>query len=260
MTRRTPDRLRAAARVRARQRRDRPRAGGRGLRGRRAERRRAAAARSRFTPAASRDARDFARRAIEAFETAGVERIVVNAAGCGSSMKEYERLFADDPRVGGARARVHRPGARRQRAAGGARAAARAAAPAASARRLSRRLSPGARAGRPAAAARSAAADSRASSWSAFAEPELCCGSAGIYNLVQPEPARQLGERKVAHIAAVRPDVVATANPGLHAADASVAAEQGAPLKVMHPIELIDASIRGSAIRSLRAQRTPRAR
>ena len=79
----------------------------------------------------------------------------------------------------------------------------------------------------------------------AFAEPELCCGSAGIYNLVQPEPARQLGERKVAHIAAVHPDVVATANPGCTLQIQSVAAEQGRPLKVMHPIELIDASISG---------------
>ena len=43
------------------------------------------------------EARAFARRTIEAFETSGVERVVVNAAGCGSSMKEYDRLLADDP-------------------------------------------------------------------------------------------------------------------------------------------------------------------
>ena len=80
-----------------------------------------------------------------------------------------------------------------------------------------------------------------------IAEEELCCGSAGIYNLVQPEPARELGERKVRHITAVRPDIVATANPGCTLQIASIAAESGQPLKVVHPIELIDASIRGTA-------------
>src|ERR1700681_1903069 len=43
------------------------------------------------------DARAFARRTIDAFDKAGVDRIVVNAAGCGSSMKEYGELVADDP-------------------------------------------------------------------------------------------------------------------------------------------------------------------
>jgi glycolate oxidase iron-sulfur subunit len=81
------------------------------------------------------------------------------------------------------------------------------------------------------------------------AEPEMCCGSAGIYNLVQPEPARQLGERKVRNIAATSPDVVATANPGCTLQIASIAAETDQPLRVMHPIELIDASIQGLAVR-----------
>ena len=51
-----------------------------------------------------------------------------------------------------------------------------------------------------------------------FAEQELCCGSAGIYNLVQPAPARQLGERKVRNIAEVRPDR-RDGQPWMHAAD-----------------------------------------
>jgi len=82
-----------------------------------------------------------------------------------------------------------------------------------------------------------------------IAEPELCCGSAGIYNLVQPTPARQLGERKVKNIAAVSPDIVATANPGCTLQIASIAADTGQPLRVMHPIELIDASILGIQVR-----------
>ena len=80
------------------------------------------------------------------------------------------------------------------------------------------------------------------------AESDICCGSAGIYNLVQPEPARELGERKVRHIAAVRPDIVATANPGCTLQIGSIAGEIGQPLRVVHPIELIDASLRGMKI------------
>ena len=51
------------------------------------------------------------------------------------------------------------------------------------------------------------------------AESEICCGSAGIYNLVQPEPAAQLGARKARHIAALSPDMIATGKSRLHAAD-----------------------------------------
>ena len=46
------------------------------------------------------------------------------------------------------------------------------------------------------------------------AEQELCCGSAGIYNLVQPEAARTLGDRKAANVLAVDPDLYVSANPG----------------------------------------------
>ena len=43
------------------------------------------------------EAQGFARRLVDTFEAAGVERVVVNAAGCGSTMKEYAELLADDP-------------------------------------------------------------------------------------------------------------------------------------------------------------------
>jgi glycolate oxidase iron-sulfur subunit len=190
------------------------------------------------------EARAFARQTIATFEAAGVERVVVNAAGCGSSMKEYDRLLADDPQwadrarqftakvrditellfeLGPPRAprhpmdlRVayhdachlaHAQGVRMQP------------------RELLRQI-PGVE-------------------LLPFAEPELCCGSAGIYNLVEPEPARQLGKRKLENITAVRPDVIATANPGCTLQLMSVAAEEGKPVRVLHPIELIDQSIRG---------------
>ena len=60
-------------------------------------RRRAAAARCRCTTAASPRAQEFARALVDAFEDTGVEYVVVNSAGCGSTMKEYAELLADDP-------------------------------------------------------------------------------------------------------------------------------------------------------------------
>ena len=47
-----------------------------------------------------------------------------------------------------------------------------------------------------------------------ISEPELCCGSAGIYNILNPEPARELGDRKAANIVATGAQVLVTANPG----------------------------------------------
>ena len=77
------------------------------------------------------------------------------------------------------------------------------------------------------------------------AEAEICCGSAGIYNLVQPEPAAQLGERKARNIAAVSPDLIATGNPGSTLQIAAAARELGHEWPIYHPIQLVDASIRG---------------
>ena len=82
------------------------------------------------------------------------------------------------------------------------------------------------------------------------AESEICCGSAGIYNLVQPEPAAQLGARKVRHIAALSPDMIATANPGCTLQIAAAARGVGYDWPIFHPIELIDASIHGVDPRS----------
>ena len=91
--RRLPAGLRAARLLRQRQRGDGRRAGRRGLRGLGAGQSRAAAARCSCTPGI--DARDEARETIAAFE--GCDTIVVNAAGCGSAMKDYGHLFRDDP-------------------------------------------------------------------------------------------------------------------------------------------------------------------
>jgi len=77
------------------------------------------------------------------------------------------------------------------------------------------------------------------------AEAEICCGSAGIYNLVQPEPAAQLGERKARHIAALNPDIIATGNPGCILQIAAAGRRLGHDWTIVHPIELLDRSIKG---------------
>jgi glycolate oxidase iron-sulfur subunit len=76
-------------------------------------------------------------------------------------------------------------------------------------------------------------------------EPEICCGSAGIYNLVQPEAAADLGLRKARHIAALSPDMIATGNPGCTLQIAAAGRGLGHEWLIVHPIELVDASIRG---------------
>ena len=189
-------------------------------------------------------ARVFARQTIEVFEQTGADRVAVNAAGCGSAMKDYGELFADDPAW-----------------------AARAHAFSAKVRDVSQVLTElGApRAPRHPVTARVAYHDAchLAHGQGVRAEPrallqaipgvelvspveaEICCGSAGIYNLVQPGPAADLGDRKARHLAALSADMIATANPGCTLQIAAAGRRLGHDWPVFHPIELIDASIRG---------------
>jgi glycolate oxidase iron-sulfur subunit len=196
------------------------------------------------------EARAFARRTIEVFERTGVERVAVNAAGCGSSMKEYGQLLADDP-AWAERARAF----------------------SARVRDVSEILSElGApRATRHPLALRVAYQDACHLAHAQgvrqpprdllrsipelqllpIAEQDICCGSAGIYNLVEPGTARELGDRKVGYIDATRPDLIATANPGCMLQMAAAATRKGRSWPIRHPIEILDASIRGTDITRL---------
>jgi glycolate oxidase iron-sulfur subunit len=78
-----------------------------------------------------------------------------------------------------------------------------------------------------------------------IAESALCCGSAGIYNVAQPAMARRLLERKWSRIEAVRPDIVVSGNPGCHAWIAQGAVERGSPVKVLHTLEFLEAALTG---------------
>jgi glycolate oxidase iron-sulfur subunit len=76
-------------------------------------------------------------------------------------------------------------------------------------------------------------------------EAELCCGSAGIYNLVQPEAGAELGARKAANLRTTKPDLVVTANPGcLLQLRKYLGANDEPELPLLHPVQLLDASIR----------------
>jgi glycolate oxidase iron-sulfur subunit len=70
-------------------------------------------------------------------------------------------------------------------------------------------------------------------------ESQWCCGSAGIYNLTQPEMAEQLLARKLRHISGTGAPVVATANPGCHLQLVNGAKARGLPLRVVHPVTLL---------------------
>jgi glycolate oxidase iron-sulfur subunit len=77
------------------------------------------------------------------------------------------------------------------------------------------------------------------------AEQAICCGSAGIYNLVQPAPASELGERKAANVAATGAEVYASANPGCLVQVSTYLRRARRSLPAVHPVELLDASLRG---------------
>jgi glycolate oxidase iron-sulfur subunit len=81
-----------------------------------------------------------------------------------------------------------------------------------------------------------------------IADSDQCCGSAGIYNLVEPESARQIGERKVANVLEAAPQLLVSANPGCTLQIQSILRDRGLSLRAAHPIEVLDASIRGTAL------------
>jgi glycolate oxidase iron-sulfur subunit len=187
------------------------------------------------------EARERARETIAAF--AGVDLVAVNAAGCGSAMKEYGVLLDDDPdwaeRAAAFSAKVrdvtellaeHEPRAERHPLP--LRVAYHDACHLAHAQRVVEqprallRGVPGLELLEP-------------------AEWELCCGSAGLYNLLQPHAAAELGARKAANLLATGADAVAAANPGCALQIRSHTGAAGRPLPVYHPLELLQLSIEG---------------
>jgi glycolate oxidase iron-sulfur subunit len=186
-----------------------------------------------------------ARRIIQVFERAHVDVIAVNSAGCGSNMKEYAHLLRDDPEfaerakalagrcrdiseliaelglaqpVNSVRLRIayhdschlqHAQGIRIQP------------------RQLLNAI-PGLEV-------------------IELPEAAICCGSAGVFNLTEPETARQLADRKAQHIISSKAQALVSANPGCLLHIASGLKRAGHPLPVLHIVELIDRALGLSA-------------
>jgi glycolate oxidase iron-sulfur subunit len=72
---------------------------------------------------------------------------------------------------------------------------------------------------------------------------EQCCGSAGTYNLFEPESAREIGLRKVENVLSTGATTVASGNPGCTLQMQALLRERGITLRAMHPIEVLDASL-----------------
>jgi glycolate oxidase iron-sulfur subunit len=183
-------------------------------------------------------AKDYARRLLDCFELEQLDAIITNAAGCGSHLKHFDRLLQDDPRY------------------------------AAKAREWSEKVrdisewlveidfrTPG----RPptesvvtyhdachlchgqkiTAQPRALLAGIPGLKIAPLAESMWCCGSAGIYNLIQPEMADKLLQRKVDHIVETGARVVATGNPGCLLQIQNGVRARGLELEVVHPVTLL---------------------
>jgi glycolate oxidase iron-sulfur subunit len=190
-----------------------------------------------------------ARRTIDAFEGTDVDAVITNAAGCGSNVKEYGHLLRDDPQY--------------------AERAKEFASKCKDVTQLLAELEP--RAQRNALRMRVAYHDSchlqhaqgvRLQPRSLLAgipglevaeipEAAICCGSAGIYNLVQPDAANALGDRKAELVAPLNADAVATGNPGCLLQLQSALARRGRKTPVVHMIQVLDASLRGASVDSV---------
>jgi glycolate oxidase iron-sulfur subunit len=192
---------------------------------------------------------ELAKKTIDAFESANVDAIVTNAAGCGSNVKEYGHLLRDDPDYAD-RAKIFASKCkdisevlagiepRTQRHPLNLRVAYHDACHLQHAQGV--RSQP-----------RALLSAIPGLELAEIPESAICCGSAGIYNLVEPEAAKELGDRKAQLIAPLKTGVVATGNPGCILQIQSSLARQGQKTPVVHFIQLLDASLRGKSIESL---------
>jgi glycolate oxidase iron-sulfur subunit len=183
-------------------------------------------------------ARDLARRNIAAFEQTATDAVIVNAAGCGAAMKEYGWLLKDDPKW-----------------------SARASAFAAKVKDATEFLGdlgisepPGKLYGRVTwddpchllhgqkirEQPRALLAAIPGLEVVPLAEADWCCGSAGTYNVTQPDLARSILERKVANIVRTGADTVVTANPGCLMQIQSGLRQVGSDVRVVHLLDLLD--------------------
>ncbi|MFN2528752.1 MAG: (Fe-S)-binding protein [Candidatus Baltobacteraceae bacterium] len=182
--------------------------------------------------------RQLAKRNIEAFEKSGADFYAINAAGCGSTLKEYAEMFSADPqwepRAKSFSAKVRditelldELGIPK---------------PTRAIDRVVTYQEPChlAHAQRISAAPRRLLAQIPGLRLVEMHESSVCCGSAGIYNLTQPEMAGRLQARKIENVRATRADIVITANPGCELQLRGGLRSNGASLEVKHIVTILD--------------------
>jgi glycolate oxidase iron-sulfur subunit len=186
------------------------------------------------------EARELARALVESFP-GEVDAVIVNAAGCGSHLKDLPRLLRGDARAEAFAAKVRDvteflaalpPRAKRNPIT--VRAAYH---DACHLRHAQRIVEP----------PRQLLRGIPGLTLVELADSDQCCGSAGVYNLLEPRSARQIGERKVTNVLDAAPEILLSANPGCTLQIQSILRDRGMSLRAAHPIEMLDASIRGGA-------------
>jgi glycolate oxidase iron-sulfur subunit len=193
---------------------------------------------------------DFARKTIDTFEDLNLDNVVVNAAGCGSTMKEYGYLLRDDPEYAerakafSAKVRdvsefLQELGPVAQRNPLPVTAAYHDACHLAHAQGIRRQP-------------RQTLKQIPGMDVKEIREAEICCGSAGIYNMIEPEPAAELGDRKANNILKTGAQMIVTSNPGCMLQIQSSLKRMGHDaLPMAHPVEVLDASLRGDPVETL---------
>ncbi|ACK73697.1 protein of unknown function DUF224 cysteine-rich region domain protein [Gloeothece citriformis PCC 7424] len=193
-----------------------------------------------------KQAQTLARQMIESFEQTGVDYIIINAAGCGHTLKEYGHILADDPeyKEKGKNFSAQVKDVQEFLAEIGLTATLNPLTDedlplvyqdachllhgqkiSLQPRQLLQKI-PGIKLKEPVDAA-------------------LCCGSAGIYNMLQPEVAEELGQQKVTNLLNTGAKLIASPNPGCSLQIKKHLQIQEKTIPLMHPIELLDYAIRG---------------
>jgi glycolate oxidase iron-sulfur subunit len=187
------------------------------------------------------EAAQFAARTISLFSKHGVDAVVVNSAGCGSAMKEYERLL---PGAGGTlnvrdfSEFLADLGPVAERHPLPVTAAYHDACHLGHAQRITQQP-------------RDLLRAIPELNLVELADAGTCCGSAGVYNLLQPDAASELGDRKADAVRAAGAPLLISANPGCSLQIAAALAARGEHIAVAHTAEILDAAIQGRAVAAL---------
>ncbi len=193
------------------------------------------------------DARIFARRNIEAWEKAidmgPVDAILVNTSGCGTTVKDYGHMFAGDPRFAERAKRISGMAADISEYLGRLELGA----PRRfSSLRIAYQSACSLQHGQKVTDAPMKLLRTAGFSVTGIAEPHICCGSAGTYNVLQPELSAELRARKAGNIAVANPEIVASGNIGC-----ITQLSPALDVPIVHTVELLDWAYGGPAPKGL---------